>query len=121
MSDVDLHVTHLVASGVVRAYKLGDVPASPPYPYAVLTLNTGTARARGLDMKAGKTYRLSVQMFGREHDSVTDLAGIADEAFDGTPLDYIDGYPVSVRELSTDPYRDPDDLGVLNVLHTYRY
>jgi hypothetical protein len=121
VTDLDLHVARLTAAGVYRVYKLGSVPESPAYPYAVLALDTGTPNARGLDMVAGLIHRLTVQMFGHTHDSVSALAALADQAFDGKSLSDIAGTPVCIRELSTPPYRDPDDQGVLNVLHTYRY
>jgi hypothetical protein len=121
MSDLDLHVARLEAAGVHRAYKLGAVPAGPAYPYAVLALDSGTPNGRTADAKAGRVYRLTVQMFGREADAVTDLARIADEAFEGVALDDLPDSPVATREISTVPYRDPDDLGVLDILHTYRY
>lgn len=120
-TDLDRHVTRLTSAGVVRAYKLGSVPTSPGYPYAVLSMDTGTPNARSLDMNAGKVYRLTVQCFGREDDSIRDLATKADAAFDGVALTDITDSPVSTREIGTLPYRDPDDQGVLNVLHTYRY
>jgi hypothetical protein len=72
---------------VHRAYKLGAVPGRTAYPYAVLALDSGTPNGRTADAKAGRVYRLTVQMFGREADAVTDLARIADEAFEGVALD----------------------------------
>lgn len=121
MSDLDLLVTRLTSAGVGRPYKLGSVPSGPVYPYAVLSLDSGTPNGRGADAKAGRVYRLTVQMFGHTHDSVSDLARMADQAFEGVDLSEIAGDPVCTREISTPPFRDPDDQGVLNVLHTYRY
>lgn len=121
MNDLDLHVARLVSAGVTRAYKLGQVPASPGYPYAVLGMDAGTPNGRTADGKAGRVYRLTVQAFGRDIDGVLSVATKADQAFDGVALSDVAGAPVSTRELSTSPFRDPDDLGVLNVLHTYRY
>jgi hypothetical protein len=121
MTDLDLHVARLLAAGVLRAYKLGSVPSAPAYPYASLALDSGTPNGRTADAKAGKIYRLTVQLFGREADAVTDLARLADVAFEGVALTDVAGSPVCTREISTVPYRDPDDLGVLSILHTYRY
>jgi len=120
-TDLDRHLTRLTTAGVSRAYKMGSVPASPTYPYAVLTLDAGTPNGRTADMHAGRIHRLSVQHFGRTQDAVLDLARLSDAAFEGVCLDDIDGDPVATRELTTGPYRDPDDQGVLDVLHTYRY
>lgn len=120
-TDLDHHVTKLTTAGVDRAYKLGSVPESPAYPYAVLSLDAGRPNARGLDMEAGKVYELAVQCFGRTQDAVRDVARLADDAFDGEALTDITGSPVAVRELATRPFRDPDDQGVLNILHVYHY
>lgn len=120
-TDLDRHVTRLTTAGVARAYKLGSVPASPAYPYAVLSLSTGSTRARTLDMNADRLREIVAQFFGRTDDSVRDLAALADEAFDGVTLDDIADEPTATREIGTSPYRDPDDQGVLNILHTYRY
>lgn len=120
-TDLDRHVTRLTAAGVSRAYKLGSVPSGAAYPYAVLTLDSGTPNARGADMHAGSIHRLTVQMFGRTQDAVLDLARLTDQAFDGVGLDDVTGTPVATRDLTTGPYRDPDDQGVLDVVHSYRY
>ena len=120
-TDLDRHVARLTTAGVSRAYKLGAVPDSPAYPYAVLSLDTGRPRARTADLNASLSFEIAVQCFGRTEDAVRDIAGLADAAFDGAALDDITGAPVAARELNTRPYRDPDDQGVLNVLHTYRY
>lgn len=120
-TDLDRHVTRLTTAGVARAYKLGSVPTSPDYPYAVLSLDTGTARGRTAELSAGRMFNLAVQCFGRTDDAVRDLARLADVAFEGVALTDVTGSPVSTREIGTIPYRDPDDQGVLNVLHTYRY
>lgn len=37
MTDLDALQAALTAAGVARVYKFGAVPASPPFPYAVLS------------------------------------------------------------------------------------
>jgi hypothetical protein len=121
MSDLGLLVTRLTNAGVHRVYELNKVPSSPGYPYAVLGLDSGTPNGRTADSKAGKVHLFTVQLFGRDEDGLLDLAEMADTAFDGVAITELDDDPVAIRELSTSPYRDPDDSGVLNILHTYRY
>lgn len=121
MTTLDLLAARLNAAGVLRVYKLGSVPASPAYPYAVVGLDSGTPNARGANMKTGLIHRLTVQMFGKEADAVLDLARLADLAFEGVALTDLTDSPVATREISTPPYRDPDDNGVLSILHTYRF
>ena len=99
---------------MTRVYKLGSVPSSPPYPYAVVGLGTPDKIARTGDGTAADLARFTVQFFGRTLDAVLDIATKAD--LDGT---FIDGR-LCVRELTTSPYRDPDDSGVLAILHTYQ-
>lgn len=120
-TDLDRHVTRLTTAGVDRAYKLGSVPDSAVYPYAVLSLDAGRPNARSLTMEAGKVYELAVQCFGRTEDAVLALAQLTDDAFDGEALTDITGSPVATRDLGTRPFRDPDDQGVLNILHVYHY
>lgn len=108
-------VTAVTTAGVTRAYKLGAVPASPAYPYAVVGVGSPEKVARSTNGDAADLHRATVQFFGRTHDAVLDLATVGD--LDGT---YLGGNLVT-RELGTTPYRDPDDAGVLSILHTYRF
>lgn len=109
-------LTALVTSrDVPRTYKLGSVPAGPVYPYAVVGLGTPEKIARGADGQAANLNQFTVQFFGRTLDAVLDVATKAD--LDGV---FIDGR-LCERILSTNPYRDPDDSGVLAVLHTYQF
>lgn len=121
MSDLDDLVGIATTAGMGRVYAVGSVPGSPSYPYAVLGCDTGTP---GLRRAGGGTTRhdrrVTVQMFGRSDDSVIALAALADAAFEDKVLGALDGKPFSMRELQTPIVRDPDDQGVLNVLHTYR-
>ena len=120
-AELDALIDRAEAVGISRVYKLGAVPDSPAYPYAVVGLGSPDAQGRTLDGSAWTDRRFTVQMFGRTHDSVLDLALLADAAFEAQTLTEFDDSPLSWRELSTPPYRDPDDAGVLSILHTYRF
>lgn len=108
-------VTAVTSAGATRSYKLGAVPASPTYPYAVVGLSTPDKIARGADGRAADLNRFTVQFFSHTLDAVLDLATTTD--LDGS---FFSGALVT-RELTTQPYRDPDDSGVLTILHTYRF
>lgn len=121
MSVLDDVVTVIKAAGMQRAYSIGSVPASPTYPYAVVGVDTGTPglrRAGGGATK--KDRRVTVQLFGRSDDAVLDYARLADLALEDKVIGALPGRPFSYRELQTPIYRDPDDQGVLNILHTYK-
>lgn len=108
-------VAAVAGTGVTRAYKLGAVPVSPAYPYAVVGLSAPDKIARSANGQATDLNRFTIQFFGRTLDAVLDLAQMAD--LDGTFL----GPALVTRELTTSPYRDPDDSGVLTITHTYRF
>ncbi len=121
MSDLDTLLGHLVTAGVKRAYKLGEVPASPVAPYCVLSLDSGAPQSKRIS--GGSTvlnHNLSAQLFGQSNDAVTDMARLADVAFKDTHLPLTDA-PFSERVISTPPVRDPDATPLLYVLHTYQY
>lgn len=121
MSDLDLLVARLVAGGVTRVYKFGAVPATPAYPYAVLSPALGAPDVRMLAGPGKPMGRFTVQLFGRSADTVTDTAALTFAAFEGVELSDLTGAPVAWQEISTPPYRDPDTSGVLNITHTYRF
>ncbi|CAA9242617.1 MAG: hypothetical protein AVDCRST_MAG83-1721 [uncultured Arthrobacter sp.] len=121
MSDLDALISRLTTAGVVRVYKFGSVPASPSYPYAVVSPAYGAPTVRTLDGSGKPIGRFTVQFFGRLIDGLVDAAAKAFVAFDGVELSELDGDPVAWQELSTPPYRDPDTAGVLDITHTYRF
>jgi hypothetical protein len=122
MSDLDLLLARATTAGISRAYKLGAVPSSPVYPYAVLGLDTGTpVSTRVGGDSPDLRYLLTVQMFGKVDDSVRAMATAADVAFKDATLTQLDRDPFCWRVLSTPITRDPDTGGVLYALHTYRY
>lgn len=121
MSDLDALIARLSAAGVTRVYKFGAVPASPSYPYAVLSPALGAPVVRTLDGSGDPMGRFTVQLFSRTADPLVDAAAKTFDAFDGVELSDLDGEPVAWQELSTPPYRDPDTEGVLNITQTYRF
>ncbi len=122
MSDLDLLRDRLVTAGVKRAYKVGEVPASPAAPYCVVNLDTGLPQNRRATGHASTSrYRIAVQMFGQSETAWRDMARLADLAFDCQSLTELDGDPFSARELATLPIRDPDAETLLSGVHTYTY
>lgn len=120
MGDVDALRAALVAGGVKRVYDAGSVPASPTYPYAVISASPAVPQVRTLDGSGDPVGRVTVRHFGLSHASVADIAALTFATFDGAALPLPDA-PVAEQEVATDVYRDPDSQGVLDVLHTYRY
>lgn len=119
MSDIDTILEHAEGAGVKRAYKAGAVPPKPSHPYVVLALSRLAPDTRTLDGSGNVPRRLSAQMFGKTHESVSDLADLVLSAFDA---EFVDGFEAQFRvEVTTPPYRDADDNGVLNVTQTYRF
>ena len=103
----------------VRAHKIGAVPPQPTYPYAVVSLQSPADLGRLLCGDTWTDQRFVVQMFGRDVDGVTWLAETFDDTFKDRILSLSDS-PFSWRELAVGPSRDPDDGGVLSIVHTYR-
>jgi hypothetical protein len=101
--------------GVHRVYKINDVPPSPVYPYAVVSVGVPDKVSRTLNGSASDLNRGVTQFFDRDIDGVLDLAAIGD--LDGT---YLNGRLLT-REVSSPPFRDPDDQGVLAVTTTYQF
>ena len=120
MSDLDNLVTRAQAA-TMRAYKLGSVPVKPEYPYAVLALSRLAPDVRTLDGSGNTAHRFTVQIFGRTSDALEDIADKMLAAFDAASLTEFDGDPQCRAEVTTPPYRDPDDRGVLAVTQTYRF
>lgn len=121
MSDLDLLAARLTAAGVARVYKFGSVPATPSYPYAVLSPAYGAPEVRMLAGPGEPLGRFTVQFFGRAVDTLVADAAKAFTAFEGVELTDLAGAPVAWQEISTPPYRDPDTTGVLDITQTYRF
>ena len=121
MSDLDDLMQLAVDAGISRAYEVNKVPTTRSWPYAVFSLSSPNDLGRTLDGSAWTDRRLVVQMFGKSHDSVTATADKADAAFKDQCLTDFPDEPFCWREIATGPYRDPDDSGVLSIVHTYRF
>lgn len=123
MTTIDELIDMLESAGVDRVYKLNEVPPKPQRPYAVLSHAPAAPQVRTLDGSGDPAGRFTVQHFGKTADSIDldgGISGLTFAAFDGKELP-LPGEPVAWQEIATSPYRDPDEQGVLNVLHTYRY
>lgn len=121
MSDIDFLIDRAHDGGIDRVYKVGAVPPKPGYPYAVIASARMAPDTRTLDGSGNRPVRFSAQMFGRSADSLEDLADLMLATFDATHLDEFDGEPQCRVEVTTPPYRDSDDSGVLNITHTYTF
>lgn len=105
----------LVAANVQRVYKRREVPASPTYPYAVLTVTLGRGDTYTLEAEHGVRWgRITAQTFGRTDDG-------ADQTAEGVTQALLDqrltvaGWDVTPCVMELDPAEtdDPDDSGVV--------
>jgi hypothetical protein len=113
-------VTVRKSAGFTRVYKIGEVPANPTYPYAVMGYAPDAPLVRSLTGDGKRLDRFTVQHFGRTADSVADVADQSFALFDGKHLPLTDS-PMAWQEIATLPDRDADDYGVLGITHTYRF
>ena len=117
MSVLDDLIAH-AATG--DRYKLGAVPNDAGYPYRVFSTADNAPTVRTLDGSGDPMRRFVVTYFGKTAESVNDIAAQSFAAFDRAVLP-LPGSPVCAQEIATATYRDPDDNGVLVIVHTYRY
>jgi hypothetical protein len=103
--------------GFTRVYPVGEVPATPGYPYVVIGYAPNAPVVRTQDAAGDPIRRFFVQHFGRTANGVEDQGAISIATFDGQPI----GGDVCQLEVATLPGRDPDDRGVLTTTHTYRF
>jgi hypothetical protein len=103
--------------GSTRVYPVGEVPATPQYPYVVIGYAPNAPVVRNQLGQGDPIRRFFVQHFGRTANGVEDQAAISIATFDGKPV----SGDVCQLETATLPDRDPDDRGVLFTTHTYRY
>lgn len=123
MTTLDALVTRAkTVGGALRVYKLGAVPSTPGDTYMVLTLDDGTRASTRTDGRSpNRRYRLAVQLFAKTETGLDDMATRAETSFYDQTLTELPDDPFCVRELATQPGRDPDGGGLLYTLHVYRY
>lgn len=106
-----------------RTYAQGKVPASPTFPYRVLSVTGDRADSYLLSAQHGtRFYRIAMQVFGRTDAGVNDYdaTGVA-ALLDNAPV--VAGYKTTpCADLVTSGlFRDPDDLGVLGITSTLTF
>lgn len=122
MSDLSTLVGLAEDAGVLRAYKVNEVPANPPGDYIVLALDAGNRKSTRTDGRSpGRTKGFSVQINAKTSDGIDALTTKVEAAFYDQNLTGITGSPFCWRALQVGPMRDPDGGGWLYALHTYRY
>lgn len=122
MSDLDTLVARAKTAGVVRAYKIGEVPATPGDTYMVLSLDVGFRSSTRVDGRSpNRVRRLAVQLNARSDDGFRDMATRADAAFNEVTLTGIATSPYCWREMHVGPTRDPDAGGWIYGMNTYRF
>ena len=109
----------IAAAGPGRVYPLGEVPADPGYPYRVIGYAAEPAATRTLDDRGRPRHRFTVQHFAKTAELLEEEATRTREAFDGRYLEF--AASVSSWQVGNRPGRDPDDHGVLYLLHVYEF
>ena len=103
-----------------RVYNVGEVPASPTYPYLDVVVAAGDpVNYRVAPQHSSLIYRAVVRSFGRNVSEVSFAAEKADAALLNKRV--AAGYAPCRRELATSVIRDPDAGGVLMTVHTYTF
>lgn len=120
MSEIATLVEMAQDGGIVRVYAAGSVPSSPKYPYAVIASARMAPDVRRLDGGGNNPRRFTGQVFAQTAEGAEALADLLLETFDCTFMPF-DEEPQCRVEVTTPPYRDPDDDGVLNITQTFRY
>lgn len=116
-------VDKVKAASVSRVYKVGEVPASPAYPYATVAATFDSALAYTIDGDHGVgDYRITTQSVG----SVYDAAAAVDDLARGALLDQrvtVDGrsYGPGRMQVGAALVRDPDGGSVITITSTYLF
>lgn len=106
-----------------RVHLAGEVPAEPPTPYCVLSIDTGAPdNYRLLAREGTRSVRVVVQNVGDDQDECLFAAEKADEAFQGASFTAT-GWNVGPGRCETpaSPRRDPDGGGLIYALSTYTH
>lgn len=116
-------VAKLTAAPILRVYKEGKVPASPAYPYCIVTATFDRATGYTLDANHGLgDYRITTRSVGTDHDGAVDTDARARAALLDQTLT-ADGktYGPGRLQVGSALVRDPDGGAVLTVTSTYLF
>jgi len=112
-------VTARKSGGFARVYEHNAVPEMPEYPYVVVGYSPQAPEVRGL-ISGGTLVRwFTVQHFARTVDALEDVTSATAALFEGQPITGLSD--MCDLLVASQPYRDPDDNGVLTITHTYRF
>ena len=93
-----------------RVFEIGSVPASPSYPYVILSDDPDVPRVRSLDGSGPLAGRVTVQVFGRTAASVRSVSQTVVDRWDGN---VVPGGNVAALRVLSPIFRDADTAGVL--------
>lgn len=116
-------VAKLTAAPITRVYKEGKVPASPTYPYAIVTVTFDRATAYTNDADHGVgDYRITTRSVGADYDGAVDT----DQRARGALLDQritanSKSYGPGRMQVGAALVRDPDGGSVITVTSTYLF
>lgn len=116
-------VAKLTAASIARVYKEGKVPASPAYPYAIVSGTFDRADAYTLDATHGVgDYRITTRAISSDYDGAVDTDDRARRALLDQRLT-VDGktYGPGRLQVGSALVRDPDGGIVLTVTSTYLF
>lgn len=106
-----------------RVHKAGEVPAEPPTPYCVLSVDTGSPENyRLLALHGSRSVRVVVQCVGDDQDECLFAAEKANLAFQDAAFTAT-GWSIGPGRCETpaSPRRDPDGGGLMYALSTFTH
>jgi hypothetical protein len=116
-------VAKVQAAPVTRVYKEGKVPASPAFPYAIVTVTFDRAAGYTLDADHGLgDYRITTRSISNDYDGAVDTDDRARHALLDQRIT-ADGktYGPGRMQVGSALVRDPDGGVVITVTSTYLF
>lgn len=113
----------IAAAPVTRVYKEGAVPATPGYPYCIVTVTFDRATAYTNDADHGVgDYRITTRSIGSNYDGAADTDARArsvllDQRFTADGKSYGPGR----LQVGSAVVRDPDGGSVITITSTYLF
>lgn len=119
----DSVVDAIEAAGVNRVYKEGAVPASPGFPYCIVTVSFDRAAGYTLDATHGVgDYRVTTRSVGSNFDGAIDTDDRARYALlDQTFYAFDKSFGPGRLQVGSAVVRDPDGGSVITVTSTYLF